>query len=367
MILKRIKIRKFERGLRFEDREFVGVMQPGVHWLFDPFGRVRVDVVSVRAPWLEHSKLDVIVKSDALGDEVRVIDLGDWQRAIVWIDGRFARIAGPGLAVLWTAFRDVEIEIFDAREPRFEHESLEVILKSGEAEAWINQYFVEPGHVGLYFRDGELQATLRPGRHAFWAFAGKVRLEIVDVRESVLDISGQEIMTADKVSLRLNAVVAFRVIDAVKAVTEIGDRNQALYREAQLALRAVIGTRELDDLLARKDEMAGELEGILKARVDKLGLDVVSLGIRDIVLPGEMKVLLNRVTEAQKAAEAALITRREEVAAARSQVNTARLLDANPTLMRLRELEILEKLFDKANLQVLLGEKGLADRVMNLL
>jgi regulator of protease activity HflC (stomatin/prohibitin superfamily) len=98
-----------------------------------------------------------------------------------------------------------------------------------------------------------------------------------------------------------------------------------------------------------------------------LGLELISVGIRDVILPGEMKDLMNKVTEARKAAEAALITRREETAAMRAQANTARLLETTPLLMRLRELEVLEKVAHKANLTVVLGEGGLADRVVKLL
>ena len=182
-----------------------------------------------------------------------------------------------------------------------------------------------------------------------------------------MDVAGQEIMTADKVTLRLNAVVTYKVADPLKAVTTVEDYRQALYREAQLALRGVIGTRELDVLLSDKDAVARELDGIVRGRVAGFGVEVVALGIRDVILPGEMKDLMNKVTEAKKAAEAALITRREETAAMRSQANTAKILESSPTLMRLRELEVLEKVSEKANLTVVLGEKGLADRVVKLL
>jgi len=86
-----------------------------------------------------------------------------------------------------------------------------------------------------------------------------------------------------------------------------------------------------------------------------------------VILPGEMKDLMNKVTEARKAAEASLITRREETAAMRSQANTARILEQNPTLMRLRELEVLEKVAGSTKLSVVLGEKGLTEKVVNLL
>ena len=88
---------------------------------------------------------------------------------------------------------------------------------------------------------------------------------------------------------------------------------------------------------------------------------------RDVILPGDMKDLMNKVTEARKAAEANLISRREETAAMRSQANTAKLLADNPVLMRLRELEVLEKIAAAGKLNIVLGEKGLADKVVNLL
>jgi regulator of protease activity HflC (stomatin/prohibitin superfamily) len=174
-------------------------------------------------------------------------------------------------------------------------------------------------------------------------------------------------MTADKVTLRLNALVAYRVADPVKSALEVEDAAQALYRQAQLALRAVVGTRELDALLADKDAVGRELLGTLRAEAAAFGLEVKAAGIRDIILPGEMKEILNRVTQARKAAEADLVTRREETAAIRSQANTARIFESNPTLMRLRELEVLEKVAEKANLSVVVGDGGLAERVVKLL
>jgi len=119
--------------------------------------------------------------------------------------------------------------------------------------------------------------------------------------------------------------------------------------------------------LTGKDDVAQELEQQVREQATVLGLEVRSVGIKDVILPGEMKDLMNRVTEAKKAAEANLISRREETAAMRSQANTAKLLADNPTLMRLRELEVLEKIASAGKMNIVLGEKGLADKVMNLL
>ena len=203
--------------------------------------------------------------------------------------------------------------------------------------------------------------------YAVWQGVGAARLVTVDLRERVLDVAGQEIMTADKVTLRMNVVVTFRVTDPLTAHTAVEDHNQALYRETQLALRAIVGTKELDALLSEKDVVAGSLDAEVRRRSAGFGLEIVAVGIRDLILPGEMRTLMNRVTEAKKAAEANLIARREETAAMRSQANTAKIFETNPTLMKLRELEVLEKVAEKAHLQVLLGETGLSDRLVKLI
>lgn len=367
MVVRRFKIREHERGLMFRDREFERVLRPGRHWVWDPLYEVRVDVVSVREAWLQHQDLDVIARSGALAGEAAVVDLKDRERAVVWVDGRVEATLKPGLYVLWTVFHDVRVETFDARAVRFEHAELASIVQARGAAALLDVVTVEAGHAGLVFEDGRSVATLAPGAYAFWKGVRRVRVQDVDLRELVVDVNGQDIMTADKVTLRLNAVVTYKVVDPVEAVTTVEDYRQALYREAQLALRAAVSTRELDVLLADKDALARELDASVRARVAGFGLEVVTLGVRDVILPGEMKELMNKVTEARKAAEAALVTRREETAAMRSQANTARILESSPTLMRLRELEVLEKVSEKANLTVVLGEKGLADRVVKLL
>lgn len=362
-----VKVHSHEKGLFFKDKEFRGLLGKGRHWFFDPTNAVRVDVVSQRAPWLSHEALDLIVKSGALEDEAMVSDLKDHERALVWIDGRFERVLGPGLHALWTKFKDVRAEVVDARSVRFNHKDMNMILASASSAEHLDNVVVEEGNAAVYFKDGEYVQTLGAGRYLFWKQMGKVRVHHVDLRETVLDVGGQEIMTRDKVTLRLNAQVTYQVTDPHRSVTAVENLSQSLYREAQLALRAIIGSYELDGLLEGKDRVAGEMEQTLTRRAPEFGVRIIGVGIRDLILPGEMKELLNKVIEARKGAEANLIVRREETAAMRSQANTARLLENNPTLMRLRELEVLEKVAGTSELKVILGEKGLADRVVNLL
>jgi regulator of protease activity HflC (stomatin/prohibitin superfamily) len=366
-MFKIIKIRSYEMGLHFRDGEFKGLLGKGRYWFFDPTDKVRVEVVSQRAPWLTHEKLDVIVKSGALTDRAVVLDLKDYQRALVWIDGRFSHVLPPGLHAYWTGHREVKVEMIDARSVRFNHDELPVIVRSPYADRLLEVSRVERNAVGVLFYDGRYVETLASGLYAFWCNTADAKVVELDLRETMLDMAGQEIMTADKVTLRMNAVVTYRVVDPRKAVSVADDIRQALYREAQLALRTALAARELDQFLTDKDAVAREMEETVRRRVAALGLEIVSAGIRDVILPGDMKELMNKVTEAKKAAEANLIVRREETAAMRSQANTAKLLEGNPTLMRLRELEVLEKVAAGGKLNVVLGDKGLTERVVNLL
>lgn len=354
-------------GLLFQDKEFKGLLGTGAHWFFDPLGKVRVDVVSQRDPWLVHEKLDLIVKSGALADRAVVLDLKDHERALVWIENRFSHILPTGLFAYWTGQKQVRIEILDIRPVRFQHEQFKVIVRSPLAARVLDICAVQRDHVGVLFVDGRYVETLSPGEYAFWKGPADAKVVEVDLRETMVDVGGQDIMTADKVTLRLNAVVTYQIADARKAVSQTDDVRQALYRETQLVLRAVVGARELDNFLTDKDAVAKEIEDNVRRRAGELGLEIASVGIRDVILPGDMKDLMNKVTEAKKAAEANLIARREETAAIRSQANTAKLLADSPVLMRLRELEVLEKIAAAGKLNIVLGEKGLADKVVNLL
>ncbi len=366
-MMKMIRIRAHEVGLLFRNGDFRGPLEAGMHYFLDPLGRVEVTIVSLRAPWLSHEKLDVIVKSGKLQGRALVLDLKDHERALVWIDNRFSGIVGPGLHVAWTSPRAVRAEIVDAREVRFNHPQLPMIVRASGVERYLHVLAVPAHHTGVLMINSAHADTLTPGTYAYWRNVAEVALTIVDLRETLLDVAGQDLMTADRVTLRLNLLVMMRVVDAVRGVSVVDDVKQALYREAQLVLRAVIGSKALDALLTDKESVGRELLEQLRPRASALGVEVAMAGIRDVILPGEMKDLLNKVMESKTAAEANLITRREETAAMRSQSNTAKLLQDNPTLMRLRELEVLEKIAAGGKLNVIVGEKGLSDRVLSLL
>lgn len=366
-MFRKITVRPYEFGLVFRNSAFTGLLAPGSYWRFDPLGRETVEIVSRRAPWLAHEQLDLIVASGALEGKATVLDLADRERGLVWIDGRFDAVLPPGRYALWTGFRRIRTEVVDVSDVRFEHADREAIFAGRNANALLDVQDVPADHAGVLFLDGRFAETIGPGRYAFWRNRAAVKLVRVDRREQALEVPGQEVLTADRVTLRLTAVGAYRTADALKTVTATDDAKQALYREVQLAVRAAVGGRTLDALLADKDALAKDLAEIARTKAAAIGLELVALGVRDIILPGEMKDLLNRVIEARTAAEAAVITRREEAAALRHQANAAKLFADNPTLLKMRELEAVERIAVAGKMTVVLGEKGLADRIVNLL
>ena len=202
-------------------------------------------------------------------------------------------------------------------------------------------------HVGLLFVDGKVHQMLQPGVHAFWKFNRDLRVELVDLRMQPLEVAGQEILTKDKVALRINLNAGVRFVDVLAAFAQQAKPLDYLYRELQFGLRAAVGTRTLDELLEDKGSIDRTVAEHIGARARSAGMEVASVGVKDIILPGEMKTILARVVEAEKAAQANVIRRREETAATRSLLNTAKVMEDNPIALRMKELETLEKVTEK--------------------
>ena len=216
---------------------------------------------------------------------------------------------------------------------------------------------VEAYEKGLKFRNGRLVEILGPGRYRVASIWAKERIAKVDLRVRMLVLQGQEIMTADKVTLRLTAMAKMKVIDPAAALLSVDDYPGQVYADVQLALRAAVGGLELEALLGQKGFLGETVRAAVAERARGYGVDVLDVGVRDLILPGEMKAILNQVMEARKKAEAALILRREEVAATRSLANTAEMLARNPTLLHLKELEALERIAGHGGSIVIAPEK----------
>jgi regulator of protease activity HflC (stomatin/prohibitin superfamily) len=190
---------------------------------------------------------------------------------------------------------------------------------------------------------------------------------MLDTRLIQMDITGQEILTADKVSLRINFMCHYHITDFVRIATEIADYEEQMHVLAQMTLREYVAKYRMDELLENKEQVSAYVLEKLVAQAPNLFVEIVDAGIKDIILPGEIRSIMNTVLVAEKQAQANVITRREEVASTRSLLNTAKLMDENKTLYKLKELEYIEKICEHVgNINVGSGS-GLMDQLTNLL
>lgn len=206
---------------------------------------------------------------------------------------------------------------------------------------------VSAQHIGLLYINQEFQAQLPPGIHAWWIFGRSLQTETIDLRLQSMEVSGQDILSKDKVPLRLNLTAGFRILDPLKAKNGLSDINGFLYKELQFALRAAVGERTLDALLENKGAIDTSVAEYIHEKTADYGIEIDSVGVKDIILPGEIKTILSKVVEAEKAAQANVVRRREETAATRSMLNTAKVMEDNPVALRLKELEVLERIAEK--------------------
>lgn len=220
---------------------------------------------------------------------------------------------------------------------------------------------------GFLYLNGKLIEQVEAGQHLWWNFDSDLELKQLDLRLQNMEVNGQEILTKDRVNLRINLLADWKIIDAATVINELSDHQMHLYRELQLALRTVVSTKTLDELLDDKNLLNQDVMVIVAEKVKAFGLELQTVGVKDIILPGEMREILGQVVEAQKMAEANLIKRREETQATRSLHNTAKVMEGNPTLLRLKELEVLEKITTQVGtLNVYGGLEGVMNNMVHL-
>ena len=222
------------------------------------------------------------------------------------------------------------------------------------------------GETGLLYIDGHFDRELSCGTYFYWNYAHEVSCKVFNLKVQQLDISGQEILTADKVGIRLNILCSYRITNPLELVKRLEGASKLLYTRVQLAAREYVGQFRLDELLADKEAIGNVLkERLLEVQGDYC-VEVLDVGIKDIILPGEIRDIMNTVLVAEKKAQANVIMRREEVASTRSLLNTAKLMEENPVLYRLKELEYLERICDKVGSISVNGGGNLLEQLVGM-
>lgn len=194
---------------------------------------------------------------------------------------------------------------------------------------------------GLLYSKGRFVRVLLQGRHWLFKLFLHQTLIKVNIQLRYVTLTGQEILTKDQINLKISLFAQYKVVDPVSAVLKVEDYAGFMYQEIQIALRSLVSAHTLDELLETKSEISQKLTETVKPKISEYGIELVQAGIKDMILPGEIKSILSKTVEAEKAAKASLITAREELASARCQANTAKLLDENPAIFRIKELQAI--------------------------
>jgi len=350
-MLKRIRVGDAERILATRNGRFIAILNAGTYtflgapWTFEtevyPLAKAEFD-----SPWVNFLMRE---RPEVAAANFVIVETSDNEVALVSIDRKLAAVVGPGKRKLyWNRPQEVTFELVSIKDsPEAPASKLEALARLGAASL-ATFAAIEEGKTGLLFLNNKLIRTLTPGSYAFWN-AANPRVEITDLRLQTLEIPGQEILTRDKVSIRVNVAADYRIADAVLARQSVKDVTAMLYRVLQLAIRQSLGRKSLEEVLAEKVDVEPTVAAEVRAEMLARGVVVGTIALRDIVLPGEIREILNQVVTAEKQAQANLIRRREETAATRSLLNTAKLMEDNPILIRLKELETLEKLTSKVD------------------
>ncbi|MBD2872750.1 slipin family protein [Paenibacillus arenilitoris] len=363
-MFKKIIVKIGERGLLFKKGSYVRHLQPGVYRL-NPFSGDTIIVLNAAKRFSVPDKEQSLFMHDAkLLEELTVADVQDYEVALHFEDGKFASLLTAGTHAFWNVMKRHTFLRADIRRPEVPEEIDRALLP--KLQGYIQTIEVASHEAGVLFYNNVRQRELRPGKYYFWKGPVAVQVRTIDLRQQQLDMTGQEIMTEDKVTLRLNFVCQYRISDPLKAL-EIKSFEEQMYILLQLVLREYVGTLKLDDLLRMKREIALFVLSRLNEQSERYGVNFLSAGLKDIILPGDIKDIMNTVLLAEKKAQANLITRREETASTRSLLNTAKLMDENGTLYRLKELEFLEKICEKIGTISLTGGGNLLEQLNSLL
>lgn len=371
MLWKRILVGDQERALVSRNGRFSTILTPGEHTLLvSPFERLEVETHKTRDLVFQGAWADYLAKErpDVVAEHLVVVETRDTEVALVYADSKLFKVLAPAKRlVLWRGWAEITAEVINVIDrPEVPAEKVPVLERLGR-ESLAAFPAVEDGKVGLLFVDNRLVRTLPPGKYGLWTVTGNPRVDMVDLRRQTQEVPGQEILSKDKVSLRVNILAEFQVTDAVRAKQSVKDFEAHLYRLLQLSVRQALGRKTLEEILAEKTEVDETLASAVRGEMRAIGVEVGAIALKDIILPGDMREIMNQVVSAEKQAQANLIRRREETAATRSLLNTAKLLEENPILVRLKELETLEKLVEKVDrVTVTGGFEGLLDNLIEM-
>ncbi len=361
--MKRVVINTGKIGLVYKNGDYKRMLTAGKHWL-GPFESVVVyDMAQAFVPG---RNLNLYLQDEALANALTLVDVADNEIALRFEHSNFKSVLLPGRYAYWKGLVEHSFIKADLSKVEITESISGEILQKGVILPYIRAYHVASYEKGILFINGKFEKVLEKGDYLFWKNTIPINVLKTDMRQLQMEVSGQEILTKDKAALRVNFYTQYKVTDIEKALVDNKDFEKQLYVLMQLALREFIGTLTLDELLEKKEAVAEYVLAAVKENAVNLGVKVSACGIRDIILPGEVKEIMNQVLVAEKKAQANVITRREETASTRSLLNTAKLMEDNPMLFKLKEMEYTEKIAEKINSISLSGGNQVVDQLKEI-
>ena len=344
--MKFTKVYANKIGLVFKEGNFLRAIGEGKHWL--GFGEsIQVfDKIGLFSTTIE---LNILLQDDLLQEALTVIDVKDMEFCIVFKNGNFFKVLYAGQYSFWNGVVKYDFQTVDTAGLEVSSNFDSNLFKHSAIKYFLIQHVIESYETGLLIVDGEFVKKLDSGIYNFWNNTKNINILKVDLRKQQMEVSGQELLTKDKAAIRINFDLQYQVQDIELALIKTKEVYKQIYLLMQLAIRAYIGTLTLDELLSKKQDIKDFVMETSAEKATAMGVQLISCGIRDIILPGEIKSIMNQVLIAEKKAQANTIMRREETASTRSLLNTAKLMENNEMLFRLKEMEYIEKIAEKIN------------------
>jgi hypothetical protein len=361
--MKRIKVNAYQAALVFKDGVYKKMLKEGKYWL--GFGETAV-VYELNRSFIPFVELNILLQDAALAEALHVVDVMDNEMALQYENGLLKNVLNAGRYAFWKGIINYEFVKADTSKIEITENISRATLQHKLVAPYVRSYTVESYENALLFVDGKYAQMLTSGVYYWYKNNISIVVAKVDTRMQQLEVNGQEILTKDKAALRINAQAQYRVNDIEKAVLQNKEYDKQLYVAFQLALREYIAGYSFDEVLEKKDAMAPFVLEQVKAKAEALGLEVVGFGIRDIILPGDVKDIMNKVLIAEKNAQANTIMRREETASTRSLLNTAKLMEDNAMLWKLKEMEYVEKIADKIGEITVSGNGALLEQLKEI-
>lgn len=362
--MKRVKVNEYQVALVFKNGAYQRVLLTGKYWFWK---KEDVYVYDVTKPFMAPVELNILLKDAMLADILHVVEVKDNEIMLQYENGLLKQVLSAGRYTYWKSVINYEFVRADISKIEITENIDRATLLSKQVAPYVRNLSVENYEKAVMFIDGKFEKVLNSGVYYWWKNNIAVHIARVDMRQQQLEVNGQEILTKDKAALRINAWAQYKVGDIEKAVLQNKEYDKQLYVAFQLALREYVAGFSFDELLEKKDSIAPFVLQNVKEKAEALGVEVNGFGIRDIILPGDVKEIMNQVLIAEKKAQANTIMRREETASTRSLLNTAKLMEENAMLWKLKEMEYVEKIADKISSISVGGNGQLLEQLKQIL